>query len=355
MIKALFIYSGVDRRELEKKVLAGTDPDTSFFGYTHVAKDPRISVSYIQVNKDSYAFAGGIVRKYVWLRVMYLFFKYHRLFNNQDVILITSSAYFDLLRLRQLGAFKHQKLIILNLDLIISLSSHRFALSTINLADKIICVSEEQKDFLINKGIESHKVIFVPLGIDRNFYQVSKAQGEFILTVGRDIGRDFETFIEAVRLIGEKTVMVCSPKNIDGLEDKIPPNLTVLFDLPYQELKNYYKQAKVFVMATKPGESLVGSDCPGQTAVLDTLAYGVPVVATYMPWFRGYFEEGEEIVTVPPKDPKALSEAVKRVLADHVLATHMAEKGRKLIENKCNSETMGKAIAKIILEVVLTN
>ena len=82
------------------------------------------------------------------------------------------------------------------------------------------------------------------------------------------------------------------------MEDRIPPNLTVLFDLPYQELKKYYQRAKLFVIATKPNEFLVGSDCPGQTVILDTLAYGVPVIATEMPWFEGYFENGKHLESV---------------------------------------------------------
>lgn len=350
MIKTLFIYSGTDRRELERMVAAGTDPDTSFFGYLYVKADPRIDASYIHIDKSTYAFVGRIVRRYRMLRILYLYLKFYQELTSADVILIATSAYFELMRLKHLGFLRKQRFVILNLDLTIKLKTRELDKALIDQAQKIICVSIAQKKFLITQGFSAEKLAFVPLGVDKDFYKPIASANEFILTIGRDIGRDFETFIEAVKISGENVVMICSHKNIEGLE--IPPNLSVLFDLSYQELRKYYKEAKVFVIATKPGESLIGSDCPGQTAILDTIAYGVPVIATYMPWFEGYFEEGKHIVTVPPKDPKALSEAMKRVIDDPGFAKALSYEGRKLIEEKCNSEAMGKAIAELILSIV---
>jgi len=356
MVKALFVYSGTDRRELEKKVLAGTDPDTSFFGFMEVKKDERIEATYIQIGKETYTFAGSFIRKYALLRVLYLYFKFRREFSNYDVIVLMSSAYFDLLLLKKYGLLRGKRWIILNLDLTIALKKreknpliYKLFVSKIKEAEKIICISQAQQEFLLARGFDGKKLVFIPLGVDKSFYKKLSPSNEFILTIGRDIGRDFLTFLEAVRLSGKESVMICSPKNVEGLEDKIPPNLEVLFDLPYQELRNYYSKAKVFVIATKSGEHLIGSDCPGQTAILDTLAYGVPVVATYMPWFEGYFESEKHLITVPPENPQALCKALERVASDTELAQRLSNEGRKLIEEKCNSESMGRAIAELIL------
>jgi glycosyltransferase involved in cell wall biosynthesis len=116
-------------------------------------------------------------------------------------------------------------------------------------------------------------------------------------------------------------------------------------------LKEYYRKAKLFVMATKSGEALMGSDCPGQTSVLDTLAYGMPMVATESKWFDGYFENGKELIWVEAGNAEALKEAIKKVSSDPELALRLSREGRKTIEEKCNSEEMGKRTAEIILGI----
>ena len=237
MVKTLFIYSGTDRRALEEEIKQGLSPDTSFFGFTYVRKDSRIDASYIQINKDSYTFAGGLVRKYAWLRVLYLFFKFRKELLAARVIVLMTSAYFELMYLKKFGLLRSKRWVILNLDLTLAFKD------VAHIADKVVCVSQAQKKFLLDKGFSENKLVFIPLGVDKNFYQPIRTQGEYILTIGRDIGRDFKTFLEAVKLSEEKTVMICSPKNVEALEDMIPANLTILFDLPYQELKKYYQKA----------------------------------------------------------------------------------------------------------------
>jgi len=360
MVRVLYIYSGLSRVDLEKKIEASEAPDTVFFGFRSLAKVARIEADYIELKKNIYGFGGGFIRRFSFLRALYVFLKFYKKIASYDVVVITSSAYFDLLFFRHLGFFGSQRWFILNLDLSIAFKKRaRNVLAKnilsfkISAADKIICISQAQKRDLLELGLPEEKVVFIPLGVDKTFYKPISPKPEFILTIGRDVGRDTKSFLEAMRLLGEPAVMICSPHNVEGLEDKIPHNLTVLFDQPYSVLRSYYERAKVFVIATKPADHLVGSDCPGQTAVLDTLAYGMPMVATEMPWFEGYFESGRHLLITAPNNPKALSEAIKKITSDVDLQKKLGKEGRKLIEEKCNSEAMGQAIARLVLDNTL--
>lgn len=359
MTKVLYIYAGVDRRELEKKVEACVSPDTSFFGFRHLKKAPGIEAEYLQLKKEIYGWGGAFFRRFAFTRALYVFLKYRRELLGYDALVIASSAYFHLALFKRWGLLKKQRLFLINLDLNIrfkKLEGHPWQKywlkQSVAAAEKTICISEHQREFLVRLGFAPGKVVFVPLGVDKDFYQPIESTRELILTVGRDVGRDFETFIEAMSGLKERVVMICSPFNLKGLEERIPENMTVLYDQPYEVLKEYYRKAKLFVLATKPGESLVGSDCPGQTSVLDTLAYGMPLVATHSPWFEGYFEPGEHLVVVPPKDPQALREAVRNVSQNPALIERLSHEGRKLIEERCNSEAMGRAIARLVSESV---
>lgn len=359
MKKVLYLFAGVNRCELEKKVLVGEAPDTAFFGFTHLKENPGIEASYIQLGKDTYTFAGAFFRRFALTRAVYVALKFYNDISRHDAVVLASSAYFFLPLLKSIGLFHRQEFYLLNLDLNIRFKQlegkpwGKFWLrAAVTSAKRIICISKHQERYLLELGFDPKQVVFVPMGVDKNFYQPIESSQELILTVGRDVGRDFETFLAAVAGLKERVVMICSPYNTKGLEDKIPPNLTVLYDQPYSVLKEYYRKAKLFVLATKPGEALIGSDCPGQTSVLDTLAYGMPLVATRMPWFEGYFESGRHLVVVEPKNPKALEEAVREVVNDPALLSKLSKEGRRHIDETSSSEAMGRRIAEIILESV---
>lgn len=358
MTKVLYLYSGIDRRELEKKVAAGAEPNTSFFGFTAVRKDPRFDASYLQINKDSFSGLPTFLRRFEIADLLYLYWRYRPLLSAADVIVITSSAYFNLIKLKRWGILSRPRFVLLNLDLTILFRKaaregrRESFFSLIDTAEAIISLSKVQKEFLATQGFRSEKLTFVPLGTDLDFYQPLERKPQTILTTGRDLGRDFETFLAAARDWPGPVLWSASARHVEEYRDRLPANVKILADLSYFELRECFREAHVFVLALKPGEPLSGSDCSGQTAILDSLAYGVPVVSTWSPWFEGYFEEGVHLVTVPPGDPAALLSAMKRVVDDQELARKLVREGRKLIEETCNSEAMGKAIAGIISEAV---
>jgi glycosyltransferase involved in cell wall biosynthesis len=358
MVRTLFIFGGgLDREDLEKQIKDKTSPATSFLGFMELKQDSRLKVEYLQIKRELYTFAAGIVRKYLILDTLYLLYKLHKQINKYDVVVLTSSAYLNLLFLRRFGIFRHQKWIFLNIDL--TTRSHKYAhsfikrnvfLTTIRQADCIISLSKTQKDRLLELGLPEQQLSFIPLGIDKSFYDVLPPGNEFVLTVGNDLGRDLKTFIEAMRLLPEyKATVHCSPKNLEGLEDKIPKNINISLNKTYLDIRELYRKSSCFVIAMKPDTALVGSDCSGQTAILDSMAYGRAVIATHSPWLDGYFKDGESIVIVPSEDSKALAHAIRKVLEDEALKTRLVKNARALIDAQYNAEAMAKQIAKIIV------
>ncbi len=358
MVRTLFIFSGKDREELERNIADGTEPDTSFFGFNHVRDNPDIEADYIQIKKETFRYFGNLSRKYVFFNTLYLLILYYRKFNKYDVIFLMTSAYLNLLFLRKLGFFRKQKWIVLNIDF--TLRTKQYAnnalyknifLSTINQADKIVCLSKVQTDSLIEQGVKKEKLVFIPLGVDLNFFDQLPEREGYILTVGNDLGRDYKTFLKAMTLIPQhKVVMHCSNKNIEGLEDLVPSNVKILVNKSYLEIRELYENASCFVIAVKPEEELVGSDCSGQTAILDTMAYGRPVIATSSPWLFDYFQEGKNILTVPVGDAKAISEKIVKLFNNKELRESLVGSARKNIEDAYNSKVMGERIGGLILE-----
>lgn len=63
-------------------------------------------------------------------------------------------------------------------------------------------------------------------------------------------------------------------------------------------------------------------------AVLEAMAFGTPVIATDVGGVRAALADGADGLLVPPADPRALADAVRRLAADPALAAELARRGR---------------------------
>ncbi|MBI3553794.1 MAG: glycosyltransferase family 4 protein [Elusimicrobia bacterium] len=65
------------------------------------------------------------------------------------------------------------------------------------------------------------------------------------------------------------------------------------------------------------------------TSLLDAMTLGIPVVATRAGGIPELVEDGVSGLLAPPRDPRALASAIKRVLEDKVLRGNLIQGGRK--------------------------
>jgi glycosyltransferase-like protein len=90
------------------------------------------------------------------------------------------------------------------------------------------------------------------------------------------------------------------------------------------DLGAWYRAADAFAFpSVKEGFGLV---------VLEALAAGLPVVASDIPVFAEYLEDGHSALLVPPGDPAALAGALGRLAGDPALRRRLADGGRPLVD-----------------------
>lgn len=341
MVKVLFIFSGEDRRRLEPLVEKGEWPDNWFFGYNRVAKHTGIKAEFVQVTKENF---NGNFR---------LFIDIYKQLKAADVIFITSSLHFSLLRVKKFGFLRDKKWIILNLDLTSKLKKGQLKLSDIKEVDKIISPSRTQIKYLNDLGLRDEQLEFVPFGVDKKFYHSLPPTDEgIVFAVGRDPGRDYSTLIEAVRDSQNETVIMCRERNLENFQTKIPANVKIEEERTPLETRDFYAEALISDIPSHNDQHVGGSDCSGQTVILESMGYGRPVIASRKEWFKDYFVEDKHLVIVPPEDPQALRKAIERVKIDKNLRESLVREGRNLIETQYNSDQMGKRFAEIILKLV---
>jgi len=102
--------------------------------------------------------------------------------------------------------------------------------------------------------------------------------------------------------------------------------VTMLGHIPWHELVNQYRTAKLFVMPSYYET--------GGISVIEAMAFGLPVVASRAGGLAEVVEDGVTGILVPPGDSKALAEAVCRLLRDPELRDRMGEAGRQRVLEK---------------------
>ena len=98
-----------------------------------------------------------------------------------------------------------------------------------------------------------------------------------------------------------------------------------LGNVPHGELPRYHAAADVFASPATGQESF-------GIVLVEAMAAGVPVVASDIAGYREVVRDGIEGLLVPPNDPGALAEAIRRILSEPDLASALAAAGRSRAE-----------------------
>jgi len=217
----------------------------------------------------------------------------------------------------------------------------------------IICLSSNQRTDFLSAGVRAEKLEFIPIGIDAAFYDAARkksageSDGKFVLSVGRDAGRDYATLLEAARRSEYPFVIVASERILPR-STPLPENVAVHYNLSARAVRDLYAQARLVAVASKAEDVPEGSDCSGQTVVLDALATGKPVVATERSWIADYFVPGEDLSVVPASDPASLAAAIELLWQDSVLAEHMARSGCGKVHSRYTTEAFARQLGQIL-------
>jgi glycosyltransferase involved in cell wall biosynthesis len=86
--------------------------------------------------------------------------------------------------------------------------------------------------------------------------------------------------------------------------------------------------------------------------ILESMSYGVPVVATAVGGNPELVRHGESGFLVPPSDARAFADAVVRVLGDRQLGSRLGEEGRRIVERDFALETVTSQYEQLYRDVL---
>jgi len=226
--------------------------------------------------------------------------------------------------------------------------------SSLRAAARVICLGESQRSELVaSAGLDPTRVVTMPIPVDTEFFRPRvEPDGDVrnVLTVGKDLARDYGTFLEAVRPLPVDATIVAHPRNVEWPE--LSPNVALRSGLSFHELRELYAGAACVVLPQRSEDYVYGSEGGGLTALLEAMAMGRPVVASDRAILHDYVTDGVEALLVPPEDPAALRAAIERVLGDPELSRSLGSAARARVESAHTSQGFAARLAPLLRSVV---
>lgn len=200
--------------------------------------------------------------------------------------------------------------------------------------DARIAVSHAAADHAA--AFDGGEVEIIPNGVDVGRFARPGAEAELdgarprrIAWVNRlDPQKGFRVMVEAFGRIARElpdVELVVAGDGVDrgaiaALDAAIAPRVRMLGTVPHDRLPAHLWGADVLASPA------IGQESFG-IVLVEGMAAGLPVIATDIPGYREVVRDGVEGLLVPPADPGALADALRRVLTDSPLAGRLAAAG----------------------------
>lgn len=222
---------------------------------------------------------------------------------------------------------------------------------TARLSDKVVCVSEAARKHCVEReGIPAHKTEVIYNGVEVSNFLKLKADDRklttedsyvvgIIATMDR-VEKGHREFIEAASLVLKVISSIEFLLIGDGpLRNSLQ---SIVHSLQLDEkIKFLGKRNDIAELLLTMDISVNASYSEGMSnTILESMAVGVPVVATAVDGNLETVIDGQTGILVPVKEPKAMAQEIIKILSDKELAKQMGHNARKLVEEKFTLEQM---------------
>ena len=213
----------------------------------------------------------------------------------------------------------------------------------------VIVFGEGERDYLLSHQlVDPARVHLVQFGVDTKFWTLREGAGEqkYILAVGNDDGRDYDTLLQSVGL-HDLRLHTMRPFDVN----RIPANVTLTRGdwagraLSDEQLRDLYRGSRFVVTP------LYDSAQPqGQSVTLQAMACGKAVILSQTRglWSRELMRHLHNCYLVPPGDIAALRAAIDRLDQDEELRARLGLAARHSVEQHFSSDLMAERIGEVI-------
>ena len=227
-----------------------------------------------------------------------------------------------------------------------------------SLVDKIVAISDNIRQVLVQDQIPEDKITLIHSGIDLTKFADLKVPEDFrqkwqipsdailIGTIAAFAGhKDYPTFLKAASLVIKQHPNACFMAVGEG---KLLPDMReltktlgienrMIFTGFQHQVGIFLKSFDIFVISSKK-EGL-------GTTVLDAQATGLPVIGTAAGGIPEMIENETNGLLVEPQDPEKLASAISRLIEEPELRTTLGQKGIETVRKFSIERTVEKNLA----------
>jgi glycosyltransferase involved in cell wall biosynthesis len=246
------------------------------------------------------------------------------------------------------------------------------------LADCVLVNASAVRDWLIGQGYDAGKIAVIRNGIDLSRFQTTSCradvmrevgipeQAPVVATVSRLIpAKGIEHLLEAAALVAPRHpnlhVLIVGEALVTRNDGVVAPNDTYLESLVERARRLQIADRVVFtgyrpdVPALLPHVSVSVQPSLSEglsNVILESMAAGVPVVATRVGGTAEVVVDGQTGLLVPPADPPSMARALTRLLDDPALRQRMGAAGRKVVEHRFSVERMVESTERLYMDLL---
>jgi len=203
-----------------------------------------------------------------------------------------------------------------------------------NSVDAFAVFTDAEQEIYANYfGIDPNKILRAPWGVRAPLLAPPPKQieGEYFAALGGE-ARDYATLCETARLCPElQFAAVARPHNFEGLSP--PDNLTVLFNLPFDEAWAIVWHAAAALIPLRSRET----PC-GLVTLIGGMHLGKAQVTTQAVGVTDYITNEKTGLMVPAKDPGAMAAAVRKYHTDPALAARHGAAAKAYATAHCSEK-----------------
>lgn len=235
----------------------------------------------------------------------------------------------------------------------------------IEAAEFVVTCTTHNKAYLENLAENSNTPIYcVYHGIDLSLFNNSSqlptpAEPFTLLTVARMTEKKgLPTIYKALAILKEQGISFQHTLIGDGddREDvlslidnlQLKNNCAWLGTCTHDQVLEHFKKSDLFVLGCEIARNGDRDGIPN--VLVESLAMGVPALSTNVSAIPEILINERTGLTVEPKDPVLLAQAMQRLLTDIPLRNQLAEEGKKLVQDKFDNSTLIVKLASIFKE-----
>ena len=215
--------------------------------------------------------------------------------------------------------------------------------SALRTADLVVADTEQNARHLAALGsLPSDRVAVCFVGAEERLFRPAWRRPDRFLAlfVGKLIPlHGLETIIAAARLVPDIPFRVVGSGQLDALLRDRPANLEWVDWIEYEQLPAELARAGcalgIFGTSAKAGRVIPNK-------AFQALACAVPLVTARTAAAGELLRDGESALLVPPGDPDALAEAVRRLAAEDGLAERLSEGGLAAYREQASEQVLGE-------------